>query len=54
MSLEEGQLVIIEKTFSGKIPVTRVGLTPEGRTEIDRHWRQLDKLRVASLEWQPE
>lgn len=52
--LEDGEMVIIEKSFSGKIPVTRVSLTPAGRTEVDRHWRQLEKLRAASLEWQPE
>lgn len=52
--LEDGGMVSIEKSYSGKIPVTRVSLTSAGRMEIDRHWRRLEKLRMACLDWQPE
>jgi len=25
-----------------------------GRTAVERHWKRLDQLRQASLEWRPE
>lgn len=52
--LEDAGLVAIEKEFIGKIPNTRVGITKTGRTAVERHWKRLDQLRQASLEWRPE
>jgi DNA-binding MarR family transcriptional regulator len=52
--LEGGGLVKIGKGYAGKIPTTALSLTRQGRAEIERHWRRLDQLRNASLEWQPE
>ncbi|SCK47945.1 transcriptional regulator, ArsR family [Streptomyces sp. WMMB 714] len=43
--LEAGGLVTITKSFVGKKPHTSVGLTPQGRAAITRHWEQLERLR---------
>ena len=52
--LESAELIAIEKEFVGKTPNTRVGITKSGRATIERHWKQLDRLRQASLAWSPE
>lgn len=52
--LESAELIAVEKSFSGKIPVTQVELTRRGRTAIERHWAKLERLRIDALEWQPE
>jgi DNA-binding MarR family transcriptional regulator len=52
--LEEAGLVRIEKKFVGKTPNTIVGLTESGRDAIEQHWKQLERLRKSSLEWQPD
>jgi DNA-binding MarR family transcriptional regulator len=52
--LEEAGLVSIEKGFIGKVPNTHVGITAAGRRAVERHWKRLDQLRQASLEWSPE
>jgi len=52
--LEEGDLVRVEKGYAGKMPTTTLSLTRKGRAEIERHWKRLDQLRTAALEWQPE
>jgi len=52
--LESAGLVMIEKEFIGKIPNTRVSVSKIGRTAVERHWKRLDQLRQASLEWRPE
>jgi len=52
--LEGAGLVVIEKEFIGKIPNTRVSVNKIGRTAVERHWKRLDQLRQASLEWRPE
>ena len=52
--LEAGGLVAIEKGYAGKTPTTSLSLTKKGRAEIDSHWKRLDQLREAALEWQPE
>ena len=49
--LETGELVTIEKEFVGKIPNTRVSITKTGRSAVERHWKRLEQLRQASLEW---
>lgn len=49
--LEEAGLVRIEKAFDGKIPVTHLSLTRQGRSDITRHWRRLGELRRHTLEW---
>ncbi|HEX8171110.1 MAG TPA: transcriptional regulator [Thermoanaerobaculia bacterium] len=52
--LEEGALVAIAKTFEGKIPRTNVTITPEGRKQIEHHWKNLDRLRKQASGWKPE
>jgi len=52
--LEEAELVSIDKGYAGKVPTTHIALTRSGRAAIDRHWKRLEKLRSAALEWQPE
>jgi len=52
--LEQGGLVAIEKGYNGRTPTTQVSLTREGKSEIERHWKALEKLRLAALEWQPD
>ena len=52
--LEGAGLVDIEKEFIAKIPNTRVSVTKAGRAAVERHWKRLDQLRQASLEWTPE
>jgi DNA-binding transcriptional ArsR family regulator len=49
--LEEGGLVEITKTFQGKVPNTAAKLTRDGRAQIERHWKELDRLRTAAREW---
>lgn len=49
--LEEAGLVGIEKRFVGKMPNTLVSLTKQGRTAIEQHWRQLDRLRSGADRW---
>jgi DNA-binding PadR family transcriptional regulator len=51
--LEHGGLVVIEKTFQGKQPITYVMLTPEGREGLDEHWKRLDAIRRTSRTWRP-
>lgn len=45
--LERGGLIRIEKTFEGRLPVTYVMLTPEGREGLDEHWERLRALQQA-------
>ena len=52
--LEDASLVAIEKEFIAKIPNTRVSVTKNGRAAVERHWKRLDQLRQASLDWSPE
>jgi len=52
--LETAEMVSVEKEFVGKIPNTRVGITKAGRSAVERHWKRLDQLRQATLEWSPE
>lgn len=52
--LEEAELVHIGKEFIGKTPHTSVSLTPAGRAAIERHWKQLERLRNDARRWRPE
>jgi len=52
--LEAAGLVVIEKEFIAKIPNTRVSVSKAGRAAVERHWKRLDQLRQASLQWTPE
>jgi len=51
--LEHGGLVLITKSFKGKVPHTSLSLTPEGREAIRRHWKLLDQLHRAARKWDP-
>jgi DNA-binding MarR family transcriptional regulator len=42
--LEKGGLVNIEKSYTGKIPVTYLSLTSEGRKEIVAYWETVGSL----------
>jgi DNA-binding transcriptional ArsR family regulator len=52
--LEEAELVVIEKSFVGKVPSTAVKITHDGRQQVERHWKKLEELRQNALRWQPE
>lgn len=51
--LEEAGLVQIDKLFVGKTPVTQIGLTAEGRSQIAGYWQLLDQARAEARQWQP-
>lgn len=46
--LEEAGLLAIDKRFVMKKPRTSAGLTKLGRTRIEAHWHQLEKLKELS------
>jgi DNA-binding transcriptional ArsR family regulator len=46
--LGEAGLVLIIKSFVGKVPHTRVALTSQGRTQIEDYWKTMDRLRKES------
>ena len=52
--LEDAGFVTIEKEFVSKLPNTHVSLTRAGRSAIEQHWTQLDKLRRETREWSPD
>lgn len=49
--LEAGGLVAVEKGYEGKTPWTRAHLTGEGRTRVEAHWRDLERLRGKAKSW---
>jgi DNA-binding transcriptional ArsR family regulator len=51
--LEQGGLVLIEKVFEGRQPVTYAMLTPEGREGLEQHWKRLDAIRRGARSWRP-
>jgi DNA-binding MarR family transcriptional regulator len=51
--LAQGGLIVVDKSFAGKVQHTTIQLTPEGRDGIRRHWRRLEQLRKAALAWRP-
>jgi DNA-binding transcriptional ArsR family regulator len=46
--LEEVALVEIVKTIERKHTLTTVSLTREGRSELSKYWRQMDRIRNHS------
>lgn len=55
IKLEEAGLVSIEKKFVGKKGVTTAGLTEQGRTTIEAHWAELERLKAETERWsEPE
>ena len=50
--LADGELVVIEKGYKGRVPRTTLRITPKGRTAFNHHWRRLEDLRKAGKEWQ--
>ena len=48
--LEAAGLVQVAKGFKGKKPWTRVMLTREGRTRIQAHWEELERIRRETAE----
>ena len=49
--LDRTGLVRIEKTFKGRVPITYIHSTAQGRRGIERHWRRLEELRKATQAW---
>lgn len=49
--LEAGGLIVITKQFIGKKPNTLVSLTQEGRTAIEQHWEELERLKSLTRNW---
>jgi DNA-binding MarR family transcriptional regulator len=52
--LEEGGLIVLEKSFVAKVPNTRVRLTAPGRIAVDQHWSRLAEIKDRATRWQPE
>ena len=52
--LEEAGLVIIKKAFEGKIPKTTLTITSDGRKQLERHWKDLERIRKNATQWKPE
>lgn len=51
--LERAGLVLIQKEFEGRQPITYVLLTPEGRNGLDEHWTRLDAIKRRARVWKP-
>ncbi len=51
--LEEGGLVVIAKSFDGKIPKTTIAMTSDGRKQLERHWNDLERIRKEAGKWKP-
>jgi DNA-binding MarR family transcriptional regulator len=49
--LEGAGLIQIHKRFNGKKPQTLVSLTKEGIVAIERHWKQLERVREKARNW---
>lgn len=45
--LETGKLITIEKTYSGKKPVTYIMLTPLGIKSIVQYWEKLETIKQS-------
>jgi DNA-binding transcriptional ArsR family regulator len=43
--LGDAGLVLIVKSFVGKIPHTRIALSSQGRAQIENYWKTIDRLR---------
>lgn len=54
LKLEDAGLVQIDKGFIGKKPCTFVRITETGRAAVERHWRQLERLRHDAQQWHAE
>ena len=52
--LEEGGLIETENTFVGKVPNTRLRLSPPGRAAVDEHWQRLAEIKQRAALWRPE
>ena len=48
--LEAAGLVQVTKGFKGKKPWTRIMLTRDGRTRIQDHWEELERIRRETAE----
>lgn len=49
--LEAAKMVLVEKAFDGKKPITYLSLTKTGNAAIEQHWSRLDSLRNGAEEW---
>lgn len=49
--LEEAGYVKLGKAFVDRRPNTLVSLTDEGRDAIEKHWKQLERLRESAHGW---
>lgn len=54
IKLEESGFVEVQKSFSGKKPVTTVRITPKGKKSIQEYWDSLDKLSERVRAWKPQ
>jgi len=51
--LEQAGLVVIEKKFEGKTPVTYIRLTLEGKDALKEYWQSLEKVRTGIRHLKP-
>lgn len=52
--LQEADVVIIEKSFVGKVPRTVVRLSPEGQSAVAAYWERMEALRREAKRWRPK
>lgn len=52
--LEVGGLVLVKKSFRGRIPMTTASITEIGRAAADAHWARLGELRDESIRFLAE
>jgi len=52
--LEEAGLVVVTKRFVGRKPTTTVALADAGRSAVERHWQELERLRGQALAWRAD
>ena len=51
--LEQAGLVVIQKTFERRHPVTYAMLSHEGREALEEHWKRLDAIRRTARAMKP-
>jgi DNA-binding transcriptional ArsR family regulator len=51
--LEGAGLVIIEKTFIDRRPITYAMLSIDGRKALEEHWKRLDAIRKSARALKP-
>lgn len=54
LKLEEAGLIAADKQIVNKRTNTTIRLTAKGKTAIEKHWGQLERLRASAKVWDSE